>query len=360
MKSERISYPAELTKKDLEQINLTIICKDLSNLTALVKNKTILITGGAGFLGSWFCQTGLELGAKVICVDNLKSGSFENISDLQAYSGFTVINADISTLAIPVGVDFIVHMASIASPPLYQKYPIETLNAAILGSINTLEYARSQKVISYLLTSTSEVYGNPPPEQIPTNEEYAGSVFSYGPRSMYDESKRVEEAYCYAYFNQHQVPIRIARIFNTYGPRIDENNLSNQYGRALIKFIRQAISNEAITVYGDGSSTRSFCYITDQIVGLFKLMLEQNIDGEVINIGNNEEVSMLYLATLIKELTQSQSEISLNADPFYDLSHDPQRRQPDITKAREKISFQPRVTLENGLIETIAWNKAKY
>ena len=249
-----------------------------------IVGKTFVISGGAGFLGSWFCDVAITLGAKVICIDNLIASTKENIAHLMANPNFTFIEKDIAKVRVPDGADYVVHMASIASPPLYQMKPVETLNSAVLGSINLLDYAKRNRVAGYLLTSTSEVYGNPPAEQIPTPETYSGDVHSYGPRSMYDESKRVEEAYCFAY--RDHVPVRIARIFNTYGPRIDAHNPS-QYGRVLIKFIHQALSSEPITVYDDGSRTRSFCYVVDQIVGLYRLLLTSGIDGEVVNIGND-------------------------------------------------------------------------
>lgn len=322
-----------------------------------ITGKTFVVSGGAGFLGSWFCEVAINSGAKVICIDNMIASTEQSIRNLLGKPNFTFIKEDIAVAKIPDGADYVIHMASIASPPLYQHRPIDTLNSAVLGSINLLEYSRRNKVSAYLLTSTSEVYGNPNEDQIPTPERYAGLVHSYGARSMYDESKRAEEAYCYAYRNF--VPVRIARIFNTFGPRIDAKHPS-QYGRALIKFIDQAVNGLPITVYDDGSTTRSFCYVVDQIVGLYRLLLREGLDGEVINIGSDREISIKEMAEVVKVISGSNSEIVLNARPGYNLEHDPKRRKPDITKARKLLSFEPSVSFGEGLRRTINWVRAGF
>ena len=211
-----------------------------------------------------------------------------------------------------------------------------------------LELARKNNA-RFLLTSTSEIYGDA--QVVPTPESYYGYVNSYGPRSMYDESKRCAEAYCYSYWKKYGLGIRIARIFNTYGPRLDVAG----YGRALVKFITQAMKNKKITIYGNGKQTRSFCYITDQTEGLIRLLLTDEIDGEVINIGNDKEVTIKELAEKIVETTESKSKIVFDAPPAYDIKDDPKRRCPDITKARQLLGYEPSVGLEEGLKRTIEW-----
>lgn len=320
-----------------------------------ISGRNFLVTGGAGFIGSWFCDTIVSMGGTVVCVDNLSAGSEKNIAHLLKAANFKFVKAGVEEFETGEKFDYIVHMASIASPPLYQKFPVETLDSGVLGTKRMLEIARKQKVKGFLLTSTSEVYGNPPNEMIPTPENYYGYVNSYGPRSMYDESKRCAEAYCYSYWKQHNVPVRIARIFNTYGPRLDTKNPSG-YGRALIKFAYLAVNNKSISMYGDGSQTRSFCYITDQIAGLLKLLLLPNIDGEVVNIGSEEEISIGDLIKTILKLTGSSSKL-INTKPAYDIRDDPLRRKPDLSKAKKMLGWGAKTSLEHGLSKTISWIK---
>lgn len=355
IKKELADQPQEETQEQIISQDIAEIKGRLAEFGPKIVGKTFVVSGGVGFLGSWFCETALSFGSRVICVDNLIASTEQNISELGKNPNFTFLKTDIAKADIPEGADYVVHMASVASPPLYQAKPLDTLNSAVFGSVNLLEYSKRNKVSGYLLTSTSEVYGNPPDDKIPTVEIYPGSVHSYGARSMYDESKRVEEAYCYAY--RKDVPIRIARIFNTFGPRIDAKHPS-QYGRALIKFVNQAVNKQPITVYGDGNATRSFCYINDQIVGLYKLLLTDSIDGEVVNIGNDKEISIRELAEKIKMISDSSSEVVFNSPPDYNLEHDPKRRRPDLTKARTLLAFNPTVSLEDGLRRTIDWTRA--
>lgn len=348
---------SDIVSKDLDQIAL-----NLSEFAPKIRDKTFVISGGAGFLGSWFSDTAIRMGGKVICVDNLIAGSQKSISHLIPNPHFQFVEEDIAQFSIPDSADYIVHMASIASPPLYQKNPIEVLDSGLLGTRNVLEQARRKPYENIIFTSTSEVYGDPPDQLIPTPETYYGYVSSYGPRSMYDESKRAAEAYCWAYRADAakegvDLPIRIARIFNTYGPRIDVDNTS-QYSRALIKFVVQALRNEPITVYGDGKQTRSFCYVTDQVTGLFKLLLTDGVNGEVVNLGNDTETTIGDLAEEIKRISNSQSPIVYNAQPDYNIETDPQRRSPDITKARNILNYNPTTTLEDGLRRTISWTRA--
>ena len=324
--------------------------ENVREFRAKVKGQTFLVTGGAGFIGSWLCDVLVDFGANVICVDNLSSGMDSNIDHLVGRENFRFINEDVTTVVIDDKLDYIVHMASIASPLSYLALPIETLDANVIGTKRMLELAKKNNVKGILFTSTSEVYGNPDDKNIPTPETYYGYVNSFGPRAVYDEGKRCAEAYCLAYLNKFKLPIRISRIFNTFGPRLDIKS-KTQYGRVVVKFITQALSRSPITVYGDGTQTRSFCYITDQIEGLMKLLLAPNLDGQVINIGNTEEVTVLELAKRIINLTNTPSPIEFHP-PQQD---DPRRRRPDMTKAKKLLNFTSRINLDEGLARTIEW-----
>jgi UDP-glucuronate decarboxylase len=322
------------------------VIKEISEFKDEVEGKKVLITGGAGFIGSWICDVLHELKADVFCLDNLLTGSRENIKHLLNKKKFRFIKADVCKYSTSQKFDFIIHAASIASPLIYQKHPIETLDANLIGTRNMLELARKSDAV-FLFTSTSEVYGNE--EVIPTPENYYGYVNSFGPRCMYGEGKRAAEAYCYSYFQTYKLPIRIARIFNTYGPRLDVSNTG--YGRVVVKFITQALKGESLTIYGDGTQTRSFCYIADTVSGLLKLLLKKNIDGEVVNIGNDEEIKIIDLAHIILKITNSKSQIVFQPA----LKDDPLRRRPDLTKAKKLIKYLPKVSLEEGLEKTIEW-----
>lgn len=336
--------------------DLKILQRNLADLKDRIEGKTFLVTGGAGFLGSWFCDVAHAFGGTVICVDNISSGSRKNIEHLIGKENFVFVEEDILKYEPEENIDYIVHMASIATPPLYMKFPVETLDVNISGVRKLLELARKKNVKGFLLMSTSEIYGNPPDEHFPTKETFYGIVNSFGPRSMYDEGKRAAEAYCWSYFHKFKLPIRISRTFNTYGPRLDVESTS-QYGRALIKFVHQSLKGEPITVYGDGKQTRSFCYITDQIEGLFRLLLTPGLDGEVFNIGNQKEFSVIELANLIIKITNSKSRISIDSPANYNLKDDPRRRCPDITKASKMFGYSPKVDLEKGLSRVAAWMK---
>ncbi len=310
------------------------------------KDKTAIVTGGAGFLGSWICEVLVHQGARVICVDNLSSGLESNIAHLMKNDNFKFIKHDITEpLHFKSRIDFVFHLASRASPFEFEHFPLEILRANTIGTLNALEIARKHKAV-FLFTSTSETYGNP--TVVPTPESYYGYVNSIGIRGCYDESKRCGEAYVVAYNKQYGMDVRIARIFNTYGPRIRADGI---YGRAIPRFIMQALKNEPITVFGSGEQTRSFCYITDQVEGLLRLASYQKASGEVINIGNNAEITILELAKIIKSLTSSDSKIDFNPLP----QDDPRRRCPDLDKAKKILGWQPEVGLEEGLKKTIAW-----
>ena len=318
------------------------------NRTSMNKKEqsTILIAGGAGFLGSHLCGLFLNKNFRVICLDNFITGSHDNIKDFQSADGFSLIEHNISQpIDISEKLDYIMNFASPASPIDYLKYPIETLKVGALGTHNILGIAKKHKA-RVLLASTSEVYGDPLVH--PQPETYWGNVNPTGPRGVYDEAKRFAEALTLAYHRTHNIEVRIARIFNTYGPKM---RLSD--GRAIPNFIRQALSNDPITIYGDGSQTRSFCYVTDEVDGLAALLLS-DYSGPV-NIGNPDEYSVHDLATIIKELTGSKSEII-----FEDLpADDPKIRKPDITLAKEELGWTPQTKLEDGLKETIKYFKRK-
>jgi len=332
----------------------TDVTAEIGQFKEKIAGSKFLVTGGAGFLGSWLCDVIHSMGADITCVDSLVSGDSSNISQLIGKKGFTFVNSNLLDWKPDKNFDYIVHMASIASPPLYMKHPIDTLDCNILGTRKLLELAREQGVKGFLMMSTSEVYGNPPDEHVPTSETYHGQVNSFGVRSMYDEGKRAAEAYCFSYHKQYGVHVRVARTFNTYGPRLDAKETS-QYGRALVKFVKQALDGQPITVYGDGSQSRSFCYISDQINGLIRLLLTPGIDGEAINIGNPREHSILELAEMITKVTGSKSNVQKNAAPHYDLRDDPRRRCPNISKAKRLLGWEPKVPLETGLKLTVDW-----
>lgn len=339
-----------MNKMSIVTKNVGTIVHELRCYKKKIENKKFLVTGGAGFLGSWFCDVVIAMGGKVTCIDNLSSGSKKNIKHLLKHRNFEFIKEDVCSFKARDKFDYVVHMASLAAVDLYQASPIETLDANLIGTRNILEITKKLKAKTMLFTSTSEIYGDA--KIIPTPEAYWGNVNPYGPRSMYDEAKRAAEAYCYAYWRKYKVPVRIARVFNTYGPRLDVK-LASQYGRVIVKFIRQALNNKPLTVYGDGKQTRSFCYITDQIIGLFKLLLTPGINGEAVNIGNDEEIRIINLAKLIIKLTKSESKIVFEPLP----PNDPKRRCPDLRKAKKLLEYEPKVSLKEGLEETIEWMK---
>jgi dTDP-glucose 4,6-dehydratase len=306
--------------------------------------KTVLITGGAGFIGSHLCDFLLNKNFKIICVDNLITGNKKNIEHLSNNQNFKFINQDISKhIAINENLDYILHLASPASPVDYQKIPIQTLKVGSLGTHNTLGLALTKKA-KYLLASTSEVYGDPLVN--PQPETYWGNVNPIGVRGCYDESKRFAEALVMAYHRIHNVDIRIARIFNTYGPRMSKDD-----GRVVPNFITQVVSNKPLTIYGDGKQTRSFCYINDLIEGIYRLMMS-NIN-EPVNLGNPEEHTILEFAEKIKKITKSKSKIVFKDLPI----DDPRVRCPDISKAKKILNWEPKFTLGNGLKETIEFFK---
>ena len=304
--------------------------------------KQILVTGGAGFLGSHLCERLLETGNSVICLDNYFTGHKRNIAHLQDYDFFEIIRHDI-TDPLRIEVDEIYNLACPASPIHYQYNPIKTLKTSVMGAINMLGLAKRVKA-KILQASTSEVYGDP--HEHPQTEGYWGNVNPIGRRSCYDEGKRCAETLFYDYHRQNGVNIRIARIFNTYGPRMDPVD-----GRVVSNFIIQALRQEAITLYGDGSQTRSFCYVDDLINGLIKLMNADNTVTGPVNLGNPHERTIKELAQLVLEKTESQS--STRHEPL--PQDDPVRRKPDITLAKTVLGWNPVVSLADGITRTIAF-----
>jgi len=298
-----------------------------------------LVTGGAGFLGSHLCDLLLAKGYEVICVDNLITGNAQNIAHIKT-DRFTYIRHDVAKpLYLEEKIDFLLHFASPASPIDYLKLPIQTLKAGALGTHNMLGLAKEQGA-RFLLASTSEVYGDPLVN--PQSEEYWGNVNPIGPRGVYDEAKRFAEAITMAYHRRHKLDTRIVRIFNTYGSRMRLND-----GRVVPNFIEQALRGEDITVYGDGSQTRSFCYVSDEVEGIYRLMMSDHTLP--VNIGNPEEHTILEFAKIILDMTGSGSKITFKELPV----DDPKQRRPDITKARTILGWEPKVSLERGLKETI-------
>jgi UDP-glucuronate decarboxylase len=302
----------------------------------------ILVTGGAGFLGSHLCERLLADGADVISMDNYFTGSRRSIEHLFANPRFEALRHDI-TFPLYVEVDRIYNLACPASPTHYQRDPVQTTKTSVHGAINMLGLAKRLK-ITILQASTSEVYGDPTVH--PQSEEYWGSVNPIGPRSCYDEGKRCAETLFFDYHRQHGLPIKVARIFNTYGPRMQPND-----GRVVSNFILQALSGEPITIYGDGRQTRSFCYVDDLIDGLVRFMATDLGHVGPLNLGNPSEFSILDLAETVIRLTRSSSRIVHRPLP----TDDPRQRSPDITKAKALIDWEPKVALEDGLARTIAY-----
>ncbi len=308
--------------------------------------KTTVVTGGAGFIGSHLCEYLVAKNHKVICIDNLFTGNKENIRTLLDNPNFKFINHDIiePLYLDDEVVDEIYNLACPASPIHYQFNPVRTIKANTIGVINILGMAKKHKA-RILQASTSEVYGDPLGH--PQKESYRGNVNPIGPRSCYDEGKRVAETLFFDYHRQNGVDIRVVRIFNTYGPRMSFND-----GRVVSNLILQALKNEPITIYGDGTQTRSFCYVDDQVGGIFRLMNKDNFFGPV-NIGNPQEITILEFARLVVKLAKSKSEFIFKSLP----TDDPKQRKPDISLAKKELGWKPKVNLENGLKKTIAYFK---
>ncbi len=311
----------------------------------------ILITGAAGFLGSHLCDFLLKQGHEIVGMDNFITGSPENLAHLAGNTKFQFINHDVSGyIFVPGKLDYVLHFASPASPnPTsqfgYPNLPIQTMKAGALGTHNSLGVARAQNA-KFLLASTSEIYGDP--LEHPQKESYWGHVDPVGRRSVYDEAKRFAEALTMAYHRAHQIDTRIARIFNTYGPRMRLDD-----GRVVPNFINQALNREPLSIYGDGKQTRSFCYVSDLVDGIYKLMLSE--EHFPVNLGNAVEISILEFALKINTLLNNPAGIDFKENMF--VGHDPQVRQPDITRAREILDWTPKIGLDDGLQLTVDYFK---
>src|SRR3989442_12562754 len=308
------------------------------------QGESVLVSGGSGFLGSWICDILIGLNSRIICVDNLSTGVFENIDHLKGVKGFEFEKADVCSYSKNPKVDMVFHLASRPAPEDYQKHPVETALANSEGTKQMLELARKHDS-RVLFASSSEAYGDT--EVFPTPESYEGTVNPLGPRSRYEEGKRFGEALCKAYHDQYEVDVRIARIFNSYGPRLRAEGF---YGRVVSKFILQSLNGEALTVFGDGSQTRSFCYVTDTVSGLLAQIGEER-SGDVLNLGNEDETKLVDLAKKIIQFYPARS--GLKYLPFPPGDH--LRRQPDITKARKILGWEPKVGLDQGLSRTAKW-----
>jgi dTDP-glucose 4,6-dehydratase len=305
-----------------------------------------VVTGGAGFLGSHLCDLLLEKGWEVLCMDNLVTGSDTNVSHLLSHPRFRFVRQDVTRyVEVPGPVDAVLHFASPASPPDYLKLPIQTLKVGALGTHNALGLALAKKA-KFMQASTSECYGDP--EVSPQPESYWGRVNPIGPRGVYDEAKRFAEALTMAYHRSHGLETRIVRIFNTYGPRMRLND-----GRALPNFLYQALSDEPITVYGDGKQTRSFCYVSDLLDGIYRLL--ESDEHEPVNIGNPHEITILEFAERVRSLVGATTPIVFRPLP----QDDPKQRCPDITKARRILHWEPKVNLEEGLKLTYEYFRQK-
>jgi nucleoside-diphosphate-sugar epimerase len=308
----------------------------------------VLITGVAGFIGSHLAEKFLEEGAYVIGMDNFLTGSPDNIAHLLENEKFHFIKYNVVNFIYISGkLDLILHFASPASPKDYFNHPIHTMKVDSLGTLNTLGLAKEKKA-RYVLASTSEVYGDPLVH--PQPETYFGNVNPIGPRSVYDEAKRFAEALCMAYFREHKVDVRIARIFNTYGERMRAED-----GRVIPSFITAALLGKPLEINGDGTQTRSYCYVKDLVEGIFKIATADGISGEVFNVGNPEEYSVIETAMIIKEMTGAKSEIVFRPP----LEDDPKKRRPDISKIKRVLGWEPKTPFREGLKRTIEWFKQK-
>ena len=313
-------------------------------MTAKSARATALVAGGAGFLGSHLCGRLVADGYEVVCVDSLLTGTFDNLSGLLREPRFKLIEQDIiSPLPHGLTAHLVFNLACPASPSRYQLDPIHTMMTNVVGTNNLLSFSAEHDA-RFLQASTSEVYGNPAVH--PQPESYCGNVNTTGPRACYDEGKRAAEALCFDYLRKSMADVRVARIFNTYGPRMHASD-----GRVVSNMISQALAGEPITIYGDGSQTRSFCYVDDLIDGLFKLIRHEAAPPHAINLGNQDELSITAMAAVIQRLTGSRTPIVYCPLP----ADDPCRRRPDITLARELLAWHPRIALEEGLRRTIAW-----
>lgn len=336
--------------------DIEAIARDIAKDAGILSGKTLLITGGAGFLGNYFIgvldflsKNALKKPCRIISVDNFITGIKYNVAE---GPNFKAITHDIKNpIKIDEDIDYIIHAAGIASPKFYRKYIIETIDVGVLGTKNMLELAKDKKAKSMLFFSSSEVYGDPDPQFIPTPETYNGNVSCTGPRSNYDESKRLGETLCVAYHQVHKVPVKSVRPFNIFGPgmRLDDY-------RVIPNFISHAFQNKPIPVYGAGNNTRTFCYVTDAMNGFFKVLLSEH-NGEAFNVGNgNDEINMSALAGMVAEILGSNPKITHTEGPTDAYAKaDPRRRCPDLAKIKAKLGYRPKIDLRTGLKRFVQW-----
>lgn len=346
----------DIIKKDIDEIIESI--KKISNQ---LEEKTIVITGGSGFLGRYILGTLIFLNenilrkpCKIISIDNYITSSGSKVSDKGKYVKY--IKHDVTKpFNISGKVDFIMHAAGIASPIYYQKYQLETIDVAVNGTRNMLEFARKKKVKSFLFFSSSEIYGNPTLDNIPTKETYNGNVSSIGPRSCYDESKRLGETLCMTYYSVYQTPIKMVRPFNVYGPGLRVNDY-----RVIPTFIFNGIKGNVIPVHASGNQTRTFCYISDAVSGFFKVLLSEK-SGQVYNVGNaDNEINMNQLAKILNKIFDNKLNIKNISYPKNYPQGEPQRRCPDLSKIKKELGYNPNVNLEEGLRRTLIWCKQNW
>lgn len=342
--------------------DLRVIGEKLSDVAKKLAGKTVVITGGAGFLGNYLVLTLMELSRKlaapikVISVDNFITGSKKHLIDASEYQRFELINHDVrQPLMVKGKVDYVIHAAGIASPVYYKKYPVQAIEVSTYGTKNFLELCRKKKSDSFLFFSTSEIYGDPDPDHIPTPETYRGNVSCIGPRACYDESKRLGEALTMTYFQHFQSPVKIVRPFNVFGPGMKYNDF-----RVIPAFLMSALQGKPLPVHGDGQQTRTFCYVTDAVIAIYKVLLSDQ-NGEVYNIGNaDNEMPMLKLAKLVSSLFPRPVKIKTIPYPADYPGDEPKRRCPDLTKIKRELGYKPKVDLKTGLGRLLAWFRSEY
>src|SRR3989338_546668 len=350
-------------KHPIVQEDIDVIVSAIKKEAKQLEGKRILITGGTGFLGNYFLSVFYDLNKKVLktpckvkVIDNYITGDKKNILGLEKSSHFKFIEHDVRVpIKVSGNIDYIIHAAGIASPVYYMKYPLETIEVATKGTQNMLELARLKKVKSFLFFSSSEIYGDPHKDHIPTPESYRGHVSSTGPRSCYDESKRLGETLCMTYSKIYGVPVKIVRPFNVYGPGMKPND-----DRVLPKFLSHACMGKSLPIHGKGLQTRTYCYITDATVGFLKVLLSKG-SGEVYNIGNNEgEINLVDLANVVSGLFDNKVSVVKIDYPSAYPADEPNRRCPSITKAKANLGFEPQMELKDGVSRLLQWYKETY
>lgn len=342
-----------IIKEDLENI-----ATGLKEEAKVLEGKTLLISGGAGFLGSYFLGTVsllnrnvLQKPCKVIAIDNYITGSRNNFLQEIVGEDIRLVERDITQpLEIEEGAEYVIHAAGLASPIYYKKFPLETIGSAIEGAKNLLEYARQKQTESFLFFSSSEIYGDPNPDFIPTPETYKGNVSCVGPRACYDESKRLAETLCLTYHRVHDIPVKIVRPFNVYGPSMKADDY-----RVIPMFVTRALAGLPLSIHGSGNQTRTFCYISDAIIGFFKVLFSSK-NGEIYNVGaENPEVNMITLANFVGKASPHPVSVKLIDYPESYPADEPNRRCPDLSKIKKELGYAPEVTLQEGIKRTLAW-----